>query len=79
MKNGRSQDTDRHRSVWSCGLDTIEEDETQFSIGCMTSLRQLELHEELNHWSDGAVRESVRHILGVTVSESCDRRWEFVL
>ena len=30
------------------GLDTIEEDETQFSIGCMTSLRQLELHEGLN-------------------------------
>ena len=47
------------------GLDTIEEDETQFSIGCMTSLRQLELHEELNQWSDGAVRESVRHIVGV--------------
>ena len=32
------------------GLDTIEEDETQFSIGCMTSLRQLELHEGLNQW-----------------------------
>ena len=47
------------------GLDTIEEDETQFSIGCMTSLRQLELHEGLNQWSDGAVRESVRHIVGV--------------
>jgi len=46
-------------------LDTIEEDETQFSIGCMTSLRQLELHEGLNRWSDGAVRESVRHIVGV--------------
>ena len=47
------------------GLDTIEEDETQFSIGCMTSLRQLELHEGLNQWSDGAVRESVRQIVGV--------------
>ena len=47
------------------GLDTIEEDETQISIGCMTSLRQLELHEGLNQWSDGAVRESVRHIVGV--------------
>ena len=47
------------------GLDTIEEDETQFSIGCMTSLRQLELHKGLNQWSDGAVRESVRHIVGV--------------
>lgn len=47
------------------GLDTIEEDEMQFSIGCMTSLRQLELHEGLNQWSNGAVRESVRHIVGV--------------
>ncbi len=47
------------------GLDTIEEDETQFSIGCMATLRQLELHEGLNSWSKGTVRESVRHIVGV--------------
>ena len=29
------------------GLDTIEEDENEFRIGCMTSLRSLELHKGL--------------------------------
>lgn len=47
------------------GLDQIEETEDEFSIGCMTTLRQLELHEGLNAYTDGAVRESVRHIVGV--------------
>ena len=29
------------------GLNTIEENEEEFSIGCMTTLRQLEQHEEM--------------------------------
>lgn len=47
------------------GLDTIEETPEEFSIGCMVSLRQLELHEGLEQWTQGAVRESVCHIVGV--------------
>lgn len=47
------------------GLDTIEEDEQEFRIGCMVSLRQIEEHEGLNTYTQGAVRESVRHIVGV--------------
>ena len=47
------------------GLDTIEETEEEFRIGCMTTLRQLELHEGLAAYSQGAVRESLRHIVGV--------------
>lgn len=47
------------------GLDQIEENENEFSIGAMVTLRQIELHESLNQWSDGAVRESVTHIVGV--------------
>lgn len=47
------------------GLDTIEETEEAFSIGAMVTLRQLELHPGLNVYSQGAVRESVRHIVGV--------------
>lgn len=46
------------------GLDTIEEDVQEFRIGCMTTLRQLELHEGLQKYFGGAVRESVRHIVG---------------
>lgn len=30
------------------GLNTIEETKDEFSIGCMTTLRQLELDERLN-------------------------------
>lgn len=49
----------------SLGLDQIEEKEEEFSIGCMVTLRQLELHEELNRFSQGIVRESVKDIVGV--------------
>jgi len=45
------------------GLDTIEETDEGFSIGAMVTLRQLELHPAA--YTDGAVRESVRHIVGV--------------
>ena len=47
------------------GLDKIEETAEGFSIGAMVPLRQIELHEGLNAYTDGAVRESVRHIVGV--------------
>ena len=46
------------------GLDTIEETDEGFSIGAMVTLRQLELHPGLAAYTDGAVRESVRHIMG---------------
>ena len=39
------------------GLDTIEETEEQFSIGCMATLRDLELHPGLNAYSRNAVAE----------------------
>lgn len=47
------------------GLDQIEENEEEYRIGCMVTLRQLELHEGLNEWSHGIVRESVKPIVGV--------------
>lgn len=47
------------------GLDTIEENEEEFSIGCMVTLRQLEAHEGLAAYTDGAMRESVKDIVGV--------------
>lgn len=47
------------------GLDEIEETEDAFVIGCMCTLRQLELHEGLNREFDGVFRECVRHIVGV--------------
>lgn len=47
------------------GLDRIEETEEGFRLGAMVSLRQLELHPGLEAAFSGAVRESVRHIVGV--------------
>lgn len=46
-------------------LDTIEEREDEFRIGAMTSLRALETHKGLDAYTGGAVKESLRHIVGV--------------
>ncbi|HIU74265.1 MAG TPA: FAD binding domain-containing protein [Candidatus Pelethocola excrementipullorum] len=43
----------------------IIEEEDSFVIGAMTCLRALETHEGLNRYTDGAVKESLRHIVGV--------------
>lgn len=47
------------------GLNHIEEDERGFRIGCMVTLRQLEVHEGLNETFGGVFREAIRHIVGV--------------
>ena len=47
------------------GLNAIEETEEEFSIGAMTTLRQLELHEGLNAYVNGAVAKAVHDIVGV--------------
>ena len=47
------------------GLNTIEETETEFRIGAMVTLRQLEMHEGFTAYSEGANKEALRHIVGV--------------
>lgn len=47
------------------GLDQIVETEETFEIGCMVSLRQLELHEGLDKYTSGAVRDAVKDIVGI--------------
>lgn len=47
------------------GLDSIEETEEEFRIGAMTSLRALEVHSGLESYTNGAMKESLRHIVGV--------------
>ena len=49
----------------SLGLDGIEETEEEFVIGAMTSLRQIELHQGLNAYTQGAAEAAVRDIVGV--------------
>lgn len=47
------------------GLDTIKERADGFSIGAMTTLRQLELHPGLNAYTHGAAAKAVGDIVGV--------------
>ena len=47
------------------GLDTIEENDDQFSIGATVTLRDIEMHEGLNSYSNNAVANAVKDIVGV--------------
>lgn len=47
------------------GLDTIEETEEEFRIGCMVTLRQLETHPGFVTYTGGCAKEALRHIVGV--------------
>lgn len=47
------------------GLDQIEETEDEFSIGCMVSLREMEIHQGLNEYFCGAIADCVKDIIGV--------------
>lgn len=46
------------------GLAYITEEATQFRIGAMTTLRELETSQALNDYTQGAMKECVRHIVG---------------
>ena len=65
------------------GLDKIEETDEEFSIGAMSTLRDLEKHESLNAYTSGAVANAVKDIVGVqfrnmaTVGDSIWGRFGF--
>ena len=44
-------------------LDTIEEDDEQFTIGAMVTLRQLETHAGINAYTHDAMKYSVNILL----------------
>ncbi len=52
------------------GLDKITETDNEYIIGAMVSLRDIELHTGLNKMTNGAVAESVKHIVGVQFRNS---------
>lgn len=62
MSNGR---VGKAIDLSNLGLNQIEETEEEIRIGCMVTLRELELSESLEKLSHGTVRESVRSIVGV--------------
>lgn len=46
------------------GLNKIEENDEEFRIGAMVSLRQLECHQGLNKYTNNAIYESLKSIVG---------------
>lgn len=46
-------------------LNQVEEEGDSFCVGCMCSLRELETNQALNQYFQGAVKEALRHIVGV--------------
>lgn len=58
-------DVDTAIDLCELGLDKIEETKEQFSIGAMVSLHQLELHEGLNAYTENAVKDALKDIVGV--------------
>lgn len=52
------------------GLDKITETDDEYIIGAMVNLRDIELHPGLNKMTNGAIAESVRHIVGVQFRNS---------
>ena len=65
------------------GLDQIEEDDTEFKIGAMVTLRQLETHQAFNEATCYVFRDAVKDIVGVqlrnlaTVGGSIYSRFSF--
>lgn len=49
----------------SLGLNLIEETEDSFKIGCMCTLRDIEVHSGLNNYYNNLISKSVEHIVGV--------------
>lgn len=47
------------------GLDKVEEEEECFKIGCMCTLRDMEVNQSLNSYFNGAISRSLVHIVGV--------------
>lgn len=52
------------------GLNEIEENNEEFKIGCMTTLREIETNESLNGHFNGILKESVKNIVGVQFRNS---------
>lgn len=64
LKMGRGS-VDTAIDLSDLGLDRIEEYEKEFHIGCMVTLRQLELSAELNACFDNMLRDALCQIVGV--------------
>jgi len=49
----------------SLGLNTIEEDDESFKIGCMCTLRDVEVHKNLKSYFNNILSKSIESIVGI--------------
>lgn len=63
----RMQNKTYNKAIDLCdlGLDKIEEDDENFYLGAYVTLRALETHVALNSYTNGAVSDAVKSIVGV--------------
>ena len=47
------------------GLNKIEEDDDQYKIGAMVTLRELEMNASLNEYTNNSIKNAVKDIIGV--------------
>lgn len=47
------------------GFDKIEEDDSQYKIGAMVTLRELETNNSLNEYTNNAIKNALKDIIGV--------------
>lgn len=47
------------------GLDKIDENDFEFKIGAMVTLRELELHKSLNEYTNNSIYNALKDIIGV--------------
>lgn len=61
----QNRQVDKAIDLCDLGLNKIEETDTEFSIGAMVTLRQLEIHKSLNEYTSKAIYQGVHPIVGV--------------
>ncbi len=61
----QTRNVDTAIDMCDLGLDEIKEVEGAYHIGAMTSLRAIEVHQELNKMTNNALRDAMKQIVGV--------------
>ena len=65
LRMGKNNNINTIISLSKLGLDKIEETDSEFKIGAMVTLRQIENNESLNKFFDNTIKEAVESIVGV--------------
>ena len=65
LRMGKSNNINTIISLSKLGLDKIEENDSEFKIGAMVTLRQIETNNSLNEIFNNTLKKAVESIVGV--------------